>query len=235
MSTDNKGLHGDGPALTPEKRAADIMLSVLGLNRSELADVYRSQTQDDPTQKLYELATIAASEYKARGESIPAHVQALLASARQQQLLLEGLSLECSIPKILLVDAEVDRIIGRRTIFETHQYHVDMAFTLPEALAKLATETFHAVIVEWPPVNPQDLEALHELQIWNLQVPIINVSAWDRLIRQDERQFNWNLVRALAKAFGRRMPRKLPERKPVVLDSGNANGEEDDLFGTSRA
>ena len=108
MSTDNKRLHGDGPALTPEKRAADIMLSVLGLNRSELADVYRSQTQDDPTQKLYELATIAASEYEARGESIPAHVQALLTSARQQQLLLEGLSLECSIPKILLVDAEVD-------------------------------------------------------------------------------------------------------------------------------
>jgi len=83
MSTDNKGLHGDGPALTPEKRAADIMLSVLGLNRSELADVYRSQTQDDPTQKLYELATIAASEYTSRGESIPAHVQSLLTSARQ--------------------------------------------------------------------------------------------------------------------------------------------------------
>ena len=169
------------------------------------------------------------------GSRFPLHVQALLTSARQQQLLSKGLSLECSIPKILLVDAEVDRIISRRTVFETHQYRVDMAFTLPEALAKLATETFHAVIVEWPPVSPEDLEALHELQIWNLQVPIMNVSAWARLIRQDERQFNWNLVRALAKAFGRPMPRKLPERKPVVHDSGNANSEDDDLFGTSRA
>ena len=232
MSTDSKRLRGEGPALTPEKRADDIMRSVLGLNRSELADVYRSQTQDDPTQKLYEIATKAASEYKARGESTPAHVQALLTSARQQQLPLEGLSLECSVPKILLVDAEVDRVISRRTVFETHQYRVDMAFTLPEALTKLATETFQAVIVEWSPISPEELEALQELQTWNLQVPIINVSVWGRLIRQDERRFNWNLVRALAKAFGKPVPRKLPERKPVKLDSNNAN-RDDGLFGST--
>jgi len=67
---------------------------------------------------------------------------------------------------------------------------------------------------------------------WNLQVPIINVSAWTRLIREDERRFNWNLVRALAKAFGKAIPRKLPERKPVTLDSKNAN-REDDLFGST--
>lgn len=232
MSTDNKRLPGDGQAPTPEKRADDIMRSVLGLNRAELADVYRSQTQDDPTQRLYDLATLAASEYKERGESIPAHVQALLTSARQQQLPLEGLSLACSVPKILLIDSEVDRITSRRTAFETHQYRVDMAFTLAEGLLKLETETFHAVIVEWSPISPEDLEALQELQTWNLQVPIINVSAWDRLIHQDERQFNWNLVRALAKAFGRPMPRKLPERKPVTLDSNNAN-RDDDLFGSA--
>lgn len=234
MSTDNKRLHGDGPALTPEKRADDIMRSVLGLNRSELADVYRSQTQDDPTQRLYEIATKAASEYEARGESVPAHVQALLTSARQQQLPLEGLSLECSIPKILLVDAEADRVISRRTVFETHRYRVDMAFTLPEALTKLATESFQVVIVEWAPASSEELEALQELQTWNLQVPIINVSAWIRLTRQDERRFNWNLVRALAKAFGRPIPRKLPERKPVAHDSSKAN-RDDDLFGISGA
>jgi hypothetical protein len=230
MSTENKRLHGDGPALTPEKRADEIMRSVLGLNRAELTDVYRSQTQDDPTQKLYDLAIKAASEYRARGESIPAHVQALLTRAQQQQLPLEGLSLECSIPKILLVDAEVDRVISRRTVFETHQYRVDMAFTLPEALTKLATETFQAVIVEWLPISPEDLEALQELQTWNLQVPIINLAAWAPLIRRDERRFNWNLVRALAKAFGKPMPRKLPERKPVAHDSNSANRDED-LFG----
>jgi CheY-like chemotaxis protein len=232
MSTDNKPLHGDGPALTPEKRADDIMRSVLGLNRAELADVYRSQTQDDPTQKLYEVATKAASEYEARGASVPAHVQALLTSARQQQLPLEGLSLECSIPRILLVDADVDRIIGRRTVFETHQYRIDMAFTLPEALTKLAAETFQAVIVEWSPASPEDLEALQELQTWNLQVPIINLSAWAPLIRRDERRFNWNLVRALAKAFGKPIPRKLPDKKPVKLTSHNAN-RDDDIFGST--
>jgi CheY-like chemotaxis protein len=232
MSIDNKRLHGDGQPLTPEKRADDIMRSVLGLNRSELADVYRSQTQDDPTQKLYDVATRAASEYKARGESVPAHVQALLTSAQQQQLSLEGLSLECNIPKILLVDAEVDRVISRRALFETHEYRVDMAFTLPEALTKLATETFQAVIVEWSPANPEDLEALQELQTWNLQVPIINLSAWAPLMRRDERRFNWNLMRALARAFGRPIPRKLPERKPVAQDSNNANRDED-LFGNT--
>jgi len=232
MSTDNERLHDDGPALTPEKRADDIMRSILGLNRAELADVYRSQTQDDPTQKLYEIATKAASEYEARGESVPAHVQALLSSARQQQLALEGPSLECSIPKILLVDAEVDRVISRRTVFETHQYRIDMAFTLPEALTQLATETFQAVIVEWSPATPEDLEALQELQTWNLQVPIINLSAWAPLIRRDERRFNWNLVRALARAFGKPMPRKLPERKPVAQDSSKAN-RDDDLFGST--
>jgi len=231
MST-NKRPHGDASVLTPEKRADDIMRSVLGLNRSELADVYRSQTEDDPTQKLFEIATRAASEYKERGESAPAHVQALLTSARQQHLPLEGLSLECSIPKVLLVDAEVDRVISRRTVFETHQYRIDMAFTLPEALTKLATEAFQAVIVEWAPVSPEDLDALQELQTWNLQVPIINVSAWAPLFRRDERRFSWNLVRALAKAFGRPMPPKLPERKPIGLDSKNAN-RDDGLFGST--
>ncbi len=230
MSTNNKRLYGDGPALTPEKRVDDVMRSVLGLNRSELADVYHSQTQDDPTKKLYEIATKAASEYKARGESIPAHVQALLTDTRQQQLLLEGLSLECSIPKILLIDAEVDRVISRRAVFETHRYRVDIAFTLPEALAKLATETFQAVIVECSPVSPEDFNSLQELQTWNLQIPVINLPAWAPLIRRDERRLNWNLMRALAKAFGRRMPRKLPERKPVVHDSNSAN-RDDDLFG----
>jgi hypothetical protein len=129
-----------------------------------------------------------------------------------------------------LIDAEVDRIISRRTIFESHQYRVDMALTLPEALTKLATETFQAVIVECSPVSSEDLDALQELQTWNLQVPIINLSAWAPLIRRDERRFNWNLVRALAKAFGRPMPRKLPERKPVAHDSNSAN-RADDLFG----
>ena len=91
-----------------------------------------------------------------------------------------------------------------------------MAFTLSEALTKLASETFQSVIAEWSPANPEDLEALQELQTWNLQVPIINVSAW---IREDERRLNWNLVRALAKAFGKAIPHKLPERKPLTLDS----------------
>src|ERR1700722_9858477 len=100
-----------------------------------------------------------------------------------------------------------------RTVFETHQYRIDMAFTLPEALTKLATETFQAVIVEWSPVSPEDLEALQELQTWNLQIPIINVSAWAPLIRGDQRRFNWNLVRALAKAFGKPMTRKLSRSK----------------------
>jgi CheY-like chemotaxis protein len=233
MSIDNKRLHGDGQPLTPEKRADDIMRSVLGLNRSELTDVYRSQTKDDPTQKLYDVATKAASEYKARGESVPAHVQALLASAQQQQLSLEGLSLECNIPKILLVDGEVDRVISRRALFEAHQYRVDMAFSLAEALTKLATETFQAVIVDWSPLSTEDFEALQELQTWNLQVPIINLSAWAPLMRRDERRFNWNLVRALAKAFGKPMPRKLPERKPVAHDSSAKR--DDDLFGSSGA
>ena len=85
--------------------------------------------------------------------------------------------------------------------------------------------------MEWSPNGPEDLDALQELQTWNLQVPVINVSAWDRLIRQDERRFNWNLVRALAKAFGKPMPRKLPERKPVA-HSNNAN-RDDGLFGST--
>jgi DNA-binding response OmpR family regulator len=111
--------------------------------------------------------------------------------------------MECSIPKILLVDAEVDRVVSRRTVFETHQYRVDMVFTVSEALTKLETEIFQAVIVEWSPVSPEDLDSLQELQKWNLQVPIINVSAWTSLTRQDERRFNWNLVRALAKRLAR--------------------------------
>ncbi|MGI0135138.1 MAG: hypothetical protein ACREBW_09305, partial [Candidatus Micrarchaeaceae archaeon] len=171
MNADNKQHPGDGQALTPEKRADNVARSVLGLNRTELAGVYRSQTQDDPMQKLYDLANMAVSEYEKRGQPIPAHVQALLSSVRQQHLPLEGLSLECFIPKILLVDAEVDRIIRRRTAFEVQKYSVDVACTLSEALTKLATETFQAVIVEWSPVSPEDLDALQELQTWNLQVP----------------------------------------------------------------
>jgi DNA-directed RNA polymerase specialized sigma24 family protein len=112
MSNDSRRLQGDGEALTSEKRAEDIMRSVLGLNHAELADVFRSQTSDDPTERLYDLATMAAAEYQARGEVIPAHVGAMLTGARQQQLAFEGLSMECSIPKILLVDAEGERMVS---------------------------------------------------------------------------------------------------------------------------
>jgi CheY-like chemotaxis protein len=230
MSDDNKRLSGDGGASTPEKRADDIMRSVLGLNQAELADVYRSQTQDDPTQKLYDLAAIAATAYQGRSEPLPAHVQAMLDSARQRHLELEGLALECAVPKILLVDPEGERLINRRAVFESHRYRVEIAFTLAEALEKLGAENFQAVVVEWSPITSEELDALQKLQIWNLQIPVMNVSAWARLARQDERRFNWNLVRALAKVFGRPMPRKLPERKPVAPDS-KAGNRDDDLFG----
>jgi hypothetical protein len=105
-----------------------------------------------------------------------------------------------------------------------------MAFTLAEAIAKLATETFQAVIVDWSRVAPEDVGALHDIQIWNLQVPIINVSAWSRTIAHDEHRFNWSLVRAIARALGRPMPRNLPKRKPMKQDSTKSD-REDDLFG----
>jgi hypothetical protein len=230
MSEDKKRLPSDSGAPTPEKRADDIMRSVLGLNQAELADVYHSQTQDDPTQQLFDLAAIAATGYQGRSEPLPAHVQAILNSARQRQLELEGLALECAIPKILLVDSEGERLISRRAVFETHHYRVEIAFTLAEALERLGVENFQAVVVEWTPISSEELDALQEIQTWNLQVPVMNVSAWARLARQDGRSFNWNLVRALAKVFGRPMPRKLPERKPVATDSKTAN-RDDDLFG----
>jgi CheY-like chemotaxis protein len=226
----HKRLPGDGRASTPEKRADDIMRSVLGLNQAELTDVYRSQTEDDPTQKLYDLAAMAATGYQGRGEPLPSHVQAMLNSSRQQHLKLEGLVLECVIPKILLVDSEGERLVSRRNVFESHQYRVEIAFTLAEALEKLSAENYQAVVVEWSPISPGELDALQELQTWNLQIPVMNVSAWARLARQDDRRFNWNIVRALAKVFGRSMPRKLPERKPVAADAKPAN-REDDLFG----
>jgi CheY-like chemotaxis protein len=229
MSENSKRLPGDGGSLTPEKRADDIVRSVLGLSQAELADVYRSQTQDDATQKLYDLAARAATAYQERSEPIPAHVQAMLNSARQRHLELEGLALECSIPKILLVDSEGERLISRRAVFETHHYRVEIAFTLAEALEKLDAENFQVVVVEWLPINSQELDALQALQTWNLQIPVMNVSAWARLARPDERRFNWDLVRALAKVFGRPMPRKLPERKPVTADSKTTN-RSDDLF-----
>ncbi len=68
MSTKKKGLQDKGEPLTPEKRSEAITRSILGLDRSELADVYRSETLDDPTQKLYDLAVIAENEYRGRGE-----------------------------------------------------------------------------------------------------------------------------------------------------------------------
>jgi CheY-like chemotaxis protein len=231
MSTEKKVVQGSDEAQSLEKRADDIMRSVLGLDRSQLADVYRSQTLEDPSQKLYDLATIVEAEYRGRGEAIPSHVRALLRAGRQHQLPLEGLSLECSIPKILLVDAEGERMLIRRTVFETHRYRVEMAFSLAEALEKLETQNFQAVIIERFPGSPEDLAALQELQAWNIQIPIINVAAWSRLARHDERHFNWDLLRALARAFGRPLPRKLPERKPVTSDSQDQSRE--NLFGTT--
>jgi CheY-like chemotaxis protein len=230
MNDDKGRLSSDGGGSLPEKWADDILSAILGLNRAEIADVYRSHSQDDPTQKLYELARIAAAAYHARGEALPAHVQSMLDSARQRCLELEGLSVECTIPKILLVDADMQRMSSRRAIFEAHHYRIEIAFDLAEALEKLDAENFQAVIVEWSPEGPEELDALRELQTWNLQIPIVNVSAWALLASQDRRRFNWNLVRALAKMFGRPVPRKLPERKPVAADSKSAN-KDDNLFG----
>jgi hypothetical protein len=177
MGDDNKRLPADGKGSTPEKRADDIMRSALGLDQAELTDVYPSQTQDDPTQKLYDLASIAATAYQRRGEPLSTHVPVMLNSVRQRDLELEGLALECAIPKVLLIDAEGERLIGRKAVFETHHYRVEMAFTLAEAPEKLSAENFQAVVVEWSPISSEELDALQELQTWNLQIPIMNVSA----------------------------------------------------------
>jgi hypothetical protein len=232
MSTKKKRLQGEVQPLTPEERADKAIRSVLGLNKAELAEVYRSQTLSDPAQKLYEIATKVASEYEGRGEALPVHVAAMLASARQQELPLDGLSLASSIPKLLLVDAEVDRMIGRKATFERQRYRVEIAFTVPEALLRLESENFHAVIVDWTPVSPDEMDALHAMQRWNVRIPVINVSAWTSFTRENERQFNWNLVRALARALGRRVPRSLPQRKSVSSDS-ERHGGKDQLFETT--
>jgi CheY-like chemotaxis protein len=229
---DHNWLPSDDGVQPVEKRIDDIMRSVLGLDQAELAGVYRSLTPDDATQKVYDLANVAATAYQERGEPHPAHVQAMVNSVRQRAFELEGLVLECAVPKILLVDAEGERLISRRAILENHHYRVEIAFTLAEALKKLSGENFQAVVVDWSPISPEELDALHELQTWNLQIPVMNISAWARLARLDERRFNWNLVRALAKAFGRPMPRKLPERKPVAANSKNTK-RDDDLFGVT--
>jgi CheY-like chemotaxis protein len=227
MSDDKKRLQSDA---IPEKRADDIMRSVLGLNPAELADVYHSQTDDDPAQRLYDLAALAAAACQRRGEMLPMHVQAMLTGVRQRDLNLAGVSLESAIPKILLVDTDAERLIARKAVFEAHHYRIEMAFTLAEALQKLSAENFQAVVVEWSPISPEELDELQELQTWNLRIPIMNVSAWAWIASRDQRRFNWNLVRAMAKVFGRPMPRRLPERKPVSADSKTVNSD-DGLFG----
>ena len=123
-------------------------------------------------------------------------------------------------------------MIGRKATFERQRYRVEIAFTVPEALLRLESENFHAVIVDWTPVSPEEMDALHAMQRWNVQIPVINVSAWTSFTQENERQFNWNLVRALARALGRRVPRRLPQRKSVSSDS-EGHGGKDQLFETT--
>lgn len=217
---------------TPEQRAEAIVRSALTLNKTELAQAYRTQSFADPSEKIYALAAKVAAEYRERGEPVPEHVAAMLAGARQQVLPLEGFSLASFVPKLLLTDGDVERVISRKSMFEQYHYRVEMAFTLEDALARLDNENFQGVVVEWMPAGPDEMQSLQRLQTWNIHIPVINVAAWSRFARETERQFNWNLLRALARALGRPVPRRLPARKPAASDSEGASGKAD-LFETT--
>jgi CheY-like chemotaxis protein len=211
-----------------DEYANDIVTSVLGLSPAELDDVYRGETDDDAAHRLYELSLCAVAEYQRQGKPIPPHVRAVLATVSQAELPLDGPPFENMMPQILLVDTNPARLLNRREIFEAQRFRVHAAVTLTEATNKLGTTTLQAVIVDWNPTSPQETEDLRKLQEWNLQVPIINVAVWAGLMGSNERHVTRNLVRALNRAFGKPMPRKLPERKPPGAQAPDASSS--DLF-----
>lgn len=135
--------------------------------------------------------------------------------------------------RILLVDDDADRLAERVREFRRHQFRlgfvVEASTSAADALTRLHSERFEAVLIELGPPMPETSWILEKLKEWSTPLaPILLNSEGMEFL--ELRRLNRNAIRALARGLGKQVPppyRKGPAR--AVLPKGS----QDDLFDAS--
>ena len=116
--------------------------------------------------------------------------------------------------RILLVDDNPARLAERVDEFRLHQFRlgfvVETAASGEDAVRKLQTERFEAVLIELGSPTEEELQMLERLRCWSTPLaPILLNSEGMEVL--ELRKLNRNLIRALAVGFGKEVP--MPYRK----------------------
>jgi hypothetical protein len=211
-----------------EQLAEEILDAVLRLSEAEIDGIYgAARPKEDPKERLFDLTRLATAECADRPQ--PIQLQAAKAAVAQIPLPLQEPASQTPA-RVLLVDHDASRLLERRKLFLEKQIAADVTATIQGAIAQLECTAFRLVIVDYSAATDQERESLAELQRFNLEVPIINVRAWENLLTGDGRRLNRDLLRTAARLLRMPIPKRLPERRPPR--SAQVSPEAQTLFGT---
>jgi hypothetical protein len=155
----------------------------------------------------------AAEFYRAQGLSQPPQLIKALADLRQLPLPLPDAGHKASTC-VLLIGSDANQLLMRRNLFDEWHIATVCSGSPMDGLGLLSVQVFRLVIVDYDPKTDEQINALHELQRFNLQIPVINVRAWFPNFYAYPNRLNRELVRAATQLFGLLGPRKLPTRRP---------------------
>jgi len=119
--------------------------------------------------------------------------------------------------RILLVDYDPVRLAGRLDEFRLHQFTlgflIETATNAEDAIAKLQSEQFEAVLIELQSPTEESGRIIEMLRNWSTPLaPILLNSAGMEVL--ELRKLNRNVIRALARGLRKQAPRPYVKKEP---------------------
>jgi len=119
--------------------------------------------------------------------------------------------------RILLVDYDPVRLAARLDEFRLHQFTlgflIETATSAEDALARLQSEQFEAVLIELQSPTEESRRIIETLRNWSTPLaPILLNSAGMEVL--ELRKLNRNVIRALARSLGKHVPHPYAKKEP---------------------
>lgn len=211
-----------------EELADQLLDATLDLSEAEVDETYRAaRPGQDSRERALQLASRAEEVCRREGRALPLQLEAALAQLRQLELPLEHKRTP-TLPRVLLIDHDPDRLLSRWKLFEKKKISTVVTTSAADGLARLETEEFRLVIVDYVARTDQDRADLLTLQGFNLELPVINLGVWANLLRSEFKRLNRDLLRVASRLCDKKVPDRLTERRQPKL--ADAIGGELPLF-----
>jgi hypothetical protein len=199
-----------------EQCADRLLETVLALEQAELDAIYNSARPGQSARKIMmELADRAAALCENEQRPKPPQLKTALEGLAQLELPFE-IKATPTKPHLLLIDRDADRLLSRRELFLEMNIDIAVTASLLDGLGRLELGGFQLVIIDYVAVGEKERHAMARIQEFNVQAPVINIQAWATFLRAEDRRINRDLLRAVAKLFKLKPPKRLPPKRPAI-------------------